>query len=117
MSATIFRRHSTPTRSSPSLVLLSPGAIRAAQIRAGIWKRNGPAMSDQVLNYSEPPFCRHLADDDVLLLQFALICHTYKNAGTPKESVAVDQSAAGLAFVGQGTARLVVSFVICDFFR
>ena len=42
-------------------------------MRAGIWRRNGPGMSDQVLNYSEPPFCRPLVDVDVLLLQFALI--------------------------------------------
>ncbi len=117
MSATIFKHVPTLTHSSHSLVLLSPGANRAAQIRAGIWKRNGPAMSDQVLNYSEPPFCRHLADDDVLLLQFALICHAYKSAGTPKESGAIDQSAVGLAFVGQGTSRLVVSFSTCVFYR
>lgn len=25
---------------------------RAAQIRSGIWRRNGPGMTDQVLNYS-----------------------------------------------------------------
>jgi hypothetical protein len=46
---------------------------RAAQIRAGLWKRNGPAIVDQVLNYSEPPFCRSLRDADLTLLQFALI--------------------------------------------
>jgi hypothetical protein len=39
---------------------------RAAQIRAGLWKRNGPAIVDQVLNYS-------LRDADLTLLQFALI--------------------------------------------
>ena len=46
---------------------------RAAQIRAGLWKRNGPAIVDQVLNYSESPFCRSLRDADLTLLQFALI--------------------------------------------
>ena len=46
---------------------------RAAQIRAGLWKRNGPTMLDQMLNYSEPPFCRTLRDADLTLLQFALI--------------------------------------------
>jgi hypothetical protein len=73
-------------------------------------------MTDQVLNYYEPPFCRHLADDDLLLLQFSLICHAYKNGGKPKESGAIDKSATGLAFVGQGTARLVVSLAICFFY-
>ena len=55
----------------PTIVL-----SRAAQIRAGLWKRNGHAMNDQVLNYSEPPFCRALADVDLLLIQFALIFQT-----------------------------------------
>jgi len=51
------------------LIVLS----RAAQIRVGLWKRNGPNMVDQVLNYSEPPFCRALRDADLTLVQFALI--------------------------------------------
>ena len=51
-----------------SLLVLS----RAAQIRAGIWKRNGQGMHDQVLNYAEPPFCRLLRDADVTVLQFAI---------------------------------------------
>ena len=52
----------------PALVL-----SRAAQIRAGLWKRNGGGMHDQVLNYAEPPFCRALRDADILLLQFAAL--------------------------------------------
>jgi hypothetical protein len=116
VSVTIFRCALAPTCSLSSLILL-PITDRAAQIRAGIWKRNGPAMSDQVLNYSEPPFCRHLADDDMLLLQFTLICHTSQNAGTPKKSGAIDQSALGLTFFGQGTSRLVVRFAMFVFFR
>jgi hypothetical protein len=52
------------------LIVLS----RAAQIRAGIWRRNGPGMTDQVLNYSEPPYCRNLHDSDLLMVQFSLIC-------------------------------------------
>ena len=51
------------------LVVLS----RAAQVRAGLWKRNGSLMFDQVLNYAEPPFCRALRDADVLLVQFATL--------------------------------------------
>ena len=64
---------------------------RAAQIRAGIWKRNGPGMNDQVLNYSEPPFCRNLQDADIFLVQFALVCMA---------TLTEDET-------GSGTARLV----------
>ena len=46
---------------------------RAAQVRAGLWKRNGLLMGDQVLNYAEPPFCRALRDADILLVQFATL--------------------------------------------
>ena len=46
---------------------------RAAQIRAGLWRRNGNGLNDQVLNYAEPPFCRAMRDADILLLQFAII--------------------------------------------
>ena len=85
---------------------------RAAQIRAGIWRRNGPGMNDQVLNYSEPPFCRGLADADMLLLQFSLLCHSSRVGG--RASMGGDDpdskdSIARLAFAGQGTARLTVS--------
>jgi hypothetical protein len=52
----------------PALVI-----SRAAQIRAGLWRRNGSGMNDQVLNYAEPPFCRALRDADILLLQFAAL--------------------------------------------
>lgn len=89
----------------PAIVL-----SRAAQIRAGIWRRNGPGMSDQVLNYSEPPFCRPLADADMLLLQFALICHSSQTLGgvpVTHNSADVGQGVSGLAFGGMGTSRLV----------
>lgn len=46
---------------------------RSAQVRAGLWRRNGSPMHDQVLNYAEPPFCRALRDADVLLLQFSTL--------------------------------------------
>lgn len=52
----------------PLLVL-----ARAAQVRAGLWKRNGPGLNDQVLNYAEPPFCRNMRDADLLMTQFATI--------------------------------------------
>lgn len=92
---------------------------RAAQIRAGLWRRNGPGMNDQVLNYAEPPFCRPLADADMLLLQFSLICHTSRVAGSAssmdENNSDVKTSIARLAFIGQGTARLVVIAVFCSF--
>eukprot|EP00977_Amphora_coffeiformis_P002502 scaffold469_cov160-Amphora_coffeaeformis.AAC.7 len=52
----------------PLLVL-----TRAAQVRAGLWRRNGPGLNDQVLNYAEPPFCRTMRDADLLLVQFAVL--------------------------------------------
>ena len=50
---------------------------RAAQVRAGLWKRNGNGLSDQVLNYAEPPFCRAMRDADLLLVQFAMLGRTH----------------------------------------
>ncbi len=32
-------------------------------------RRNGQIMNDQIMNYSEPPFCRIFKDLDVLLIQ------------------------------------------------
>lgn len=55
----------------PVLVL-----TRAAQVRAGLWRRNGPGLNDQVLNYSEPPFCRNMRDSDLLMVQFAVLGRT-----------------------------------------
>jgi hypothetical protein len=46
---------------------------RASQIRAGLFKRNGQGLNDQVLNYAEPPFCRTMRDADLLLVQFATV--------------------------------------------
>ncbi|KAK1739980.1 E3 ubiquitin-protein ligase [Skeletonema marinoi] len=76
---------------------------RAAQIRASIWKRNGPGMSDMVLNYSEPPFCRNLQDADIFLVQLALVC-----MATLVEDEEDEMENEGLSlFSGAGTARLV----------
>ena len=75
---------------------------RAAQIRAGIWKRNGPGMSDMVLNYSEPPFCRNLQDADIFLVQLALVCMATLTEGED-ETGNVCLSSLNSA----GTARLV----------
>lgn len=76
-------------------------------------------MNDQVLNYSEPPFCRPLADADMLLLQFALLCHTSRVAGNAYTMDGDDSdeknSIARLAFAGNGTARLVVNICVLIF--
>jgi len=56
----------------PLLVL-----CRACQIRAGLWKRNGPGLIDQVMNYAEPPFCRTMRDADLLMVQFSVLGRTY----------------------------------------
>lgn len=34
-----------------SHLLCSSYRSRSAQVRAGLWRRNGPGMTDQVLNY------------------------------------------------------------------
>jgi Putative zinc finger in N-recognin (UBR box) len=49
---------------------------RAAQVRAGLWRRNGNGLNDQVLNYAEPPFCRAMRDADLLLVQFSMLGRT-----------------------------------------
>jgi hypothetical protein len=68
----------------PTLVL-----SRAAQIRAGLWKRNGQGLNDQVLNYAEPPFCRTMRDADLLLVQFAVIGQGCQYGQTTLSDVAI----------------------------
>ena len=48
-------------------------ASRAAQVRAGLWRRNGPGLQEQVLKYTDPSYCRFMRDPDLLLLQFAAL--------------------------------------------
>ena len=54
----------------------APAEINAsafcAQISSGLWRRNGIAMVNQVVNYSAPPLCIRLRDLDILLLQAVL---------------------------------------------
>lgn len=45
--------------------------VLTSEIRAGLWKRNGSIMPEQVINYSEPPFCKMFRDMDLLQIQFA----------------------------------------------
>mmetsp|Transcript_4153 Transcript_4153/g.6352 ORF Transcript_4153/g.6352 Transcript_4153/m.6352 type:complete len:1971 (+) Transcript_4153:47-5959(+) len=41
----------------------------ASQVRVGLWRRNGHSMNDQLMNYSETPFCRLFRDLDILMIQ------------------------------------------------
>lgn len=68
---------------------------RAAQVRAGLWRRNGPGLNDQVLNYAEPPFCRTMRDSDLLMIQFAVLGRTMgqSNGDTDRP-----ESDVGMAF-------------------
>ena len=59
---------------------------RAAQVRAGLWRRNGPGLNDQVLNYAEPPFCRAMRDADLLLVQFAMLGRTLHQGKTGRQN-------------------------------
>ena len=76
----------------PMLVL-----SRAAQIRAGLWKRNGQGMLDQVLNYVEPPFCRGLRDADLLVVQFAVLA--YIPFGTTSNTSLTNKESVGSAYL------------------
>ena len=67
---------------------------RAAQVRAGLWRRNGPGLNDQVLNYAEPPFCRAMRDADLLLVQFAMLGRTLHLGRTGRSKTDV-----GVAFL------------------
>lgn len=44
----------------------------AAQIAAGMWRRNGVAMINQLVNYGGAPLCLRLRDADVLLMQASI---------------------------------------------
>ncbi|CAM9510809.1 unnamed protein product, partial [Ectocarpus sp. 8 AP-2014] len=45
----------------------------AAEVRAGLWRKNGQCMNDQVLNYAEPSFCKIFRDLDLTTVQFAAL--------------------------------------------
>ena len=55
---------------SSLIYVLGNWKFHAAEIRAGLWRRNGLVMMDQILNYAEVPYCRHFRDLDIVLLQF-----------------------------------------------
>jgi hypothetical protein len=79
LEAELFQRLSETETNSLFLGLMEFPLLvlsRAAQVRAGLWRRNGPGLNDQVLNYAEPPFCRAMRDADLLLVQFAMLSRT-----------------------------------------
>lgn len=45
--------------------------VLAAQIRTGMWVRNGSTIRDQLLNYNRWPLCLNFVDKDRLAVQFA----------------------------------------------
>ena len=47
--------------------------VFATQVKLGMWRRNGHCMYDQLLNYSNAPYCRVFKDQDRLLIQFLLL--------------------------------------------
>jgi hypothetical protein len=65
---------------------------RAAQVRAGLWRRNGSGLNDQVLNYAEPPFCRNMRDADLLMVQFATVSRTRHQSSESRPSSDVGMS-------------------------
>lgn len=62
----------------------------------GLWRRNGTGLNDQVLNYAEPPFCRHMRDADILLIQFTTVCRRAKMDSSGKARPSTD---IGMSFL------------------
>ena len=64
-------------------------SLFGSQIRVGMWRKNGPGMTDQLLNYLDIPYCKVFRDLDVLMMQFCertygatrLICHILHRYG------------------------------------
>ena len=67
---------------------------RAARVRAGLWRRNGSGLNDQVLNYAEPPFCHNMRDTDLLMTQFVAVGRTWHQCYESRPS-----SDAGMPFL------------------
>ena len=49
--------------------------ILAAHIRNRRWVRNGQVMQEQMMNYSDPPFCKVFKDLDMLMIQFCSLAY------------------------------------------
>ena len=80
---------------------------RVAQVRSDLWRRSGPGLNDQVLNYAEPPFCRNMRDADLLLTQFSVLGRVQHLSPEPRPS-----SDVGVAFL---VNLLLHRFGIFDF--
>ena len=65
---------------------------RSAQVRAGLWKRNGPGLAEQVSKYADPTFCRSMRDSDIVLLQFAVLKRRLDQSPTPRPKSDVSMS-------------------------
>jgi len=83
---------------------------RVAQIRSGLWKRNGYCMSEQVGRYDEQEYCRSMKDADLMLLQFAIIAHQALHSFGSVDDTYVND--AGCAYI---TNLLLHRFGLFDF--
>ncbi|CAB9520261.1 protein ligase UBR1 [Seminavis robusta] len=59
---------------------------RACQVRAGLWRRNGPGLNEQVVKYSDPTFCRSMRDADMMLVQFSVLQYRSQQSPTSRPS-------------------------------
>lgn len=84
---------------------------RVAQVRSDLWKRNGPGLNDQVLNYAEPPFCRNMRDADLLMTQFAVLGRTARLSSEERPS-----SDVGMAFLSNLLLHRLGIFDFCGLF-
>ena len=57
--------------------------VFAAQIRTGMWCRNGGSMVDQLMNYRDVPYSKVYYDLDVTLLQVRTGMHARPSGTTP----------------------------------
>ena len=77
--ATMFTEY---VRSNPECVtILVDFPVRclvfAAQIRLGMWRRNGITVENIGHNYSRMPVCRTLQDADIVALQWGIYCNSF----------------------------------------
>ena len=74
-------------------------SLFGSQIRVGMWRKNGPGMTDQLLNYLDIPYCKVFRDLDVLMMQFCertygatrLICHILHRYGVLDHLLTVEK--------------------------
>jgi ATP-dependent Clp protease adapter protein ClpS len=66
---------SIPCPLPPTLLAESPlrALVAAAQVHVGMWRRNGIALKNQVVNYWGVGLCRDMRDVDLLLLQMCTV--------------------------------------------